>query len=89
VNYVDTINVNRDGSGSFNGENAVKVYVLTNLACCLKIELACPEVRRVLSALKAAKLITGLNSPKRQVHLERVLIMLEQAKTQVVYLEAS
>lgn len=89
IKPLDTININSDGSGSFNGENAVNVYKLAHLASMLKLELAYPSIRMTscMSALKAAKITTGLRTNKREVQLERILVMLDQAKSQVVYLE--
>lgn len=82
---LDTIRIHDDGSGSFNGENAVNVFKLALIANSLKIELAFPQFK--LTALKAAKGVTGLKTRNRAVQLDRILVMLEQAKTQVVYLE--
>jgi hypothetical protein len=85
---LDTIRIREDGSGSFNGKDAVNVYRLALIAQGLKLELAVPNMKMSrLSALQAAKRTTGLRTNKREVQLARVLVMLEQAKSQVVYLE--
>lgn len=85
IKQLDTIRIHEDGSGSFNGEDAVNVFKLALIANSLKIELAFPQFK--LTALKAAKEMTGLKTNNRAVQLDRILVMLEQAKTQVVYLE--
>lgn len=82
---LDTIHVQKDGSGTFEGENAVRVWRLSLVAQGLKLELAMPE-QVPMSNLKAAKELTGLRTNKREVQLERILVMLEQAKSEVVYL---
>lgn len=87
---LDAIHVNRDGSGRFEGPNAVAVWQLSLLAQGLKLELSRPpeaKVKPFSSNLKAAKEMTGLKTNNRVAQLERVLLMLEQAKSQVVFLE--
>lgn len=71
------------------GKDAVQVFRLAALASGLRLEIRCPGLKmsRHISALAAAKKITGLKTNKRQVQLERVELMLEQAKTQVVYVD--
>jgi hypothetical protein len=73
----------------FQGEKAVEVFRLATLISGLQLELRCPGMKmsRHMSALSAAKGITGLRTNNRQVQLERARIMLEQAKTEVIYVE--
>lgn len=88
IKKLDVIHVQKDGGGSFQGENAVAVWRLALIAQGLKLELSKPpEAKPFSSNLRAAKAMTGLRTNKREVQLERILIMLEQAKSQVVYLE--
>jgi hypothetical protein len=87
VKNLDTIRIKKDGSGSFNGKNAVNVYKLALIAQGLKLELAAPHLIDNISNLSKAKKMTGLRTNNRGVQLERILLMLEQAKSQVVYLE--
>lgn len=84
---LDVIHVKKDGSGSFEGEDAITVWQLALVAQGLKLELSIPLRKRSPSNLKIAKEMTGLRTNNRVVQLERILVMLEQAKTQVVFLE--
>jgi hypothetical protein len=85
---LDVIRIHKDGSGSFEGKHAVEVWRLTLIAQGLKLELSAPpEAPPFISNLNEAKKTTGLRTNSREVQLERILLMLEQAKTQVVYLE--
>lgn len=85
---LDVIYVKKDGSGSFEGKNATSVWQLALIAQGLKLELSRPpKVKPFRSNLQAAKAMTGLKTNKREVQLERILVMLEQAKSQVVFLE--
>lgn len=87
IKPLDIIHVQKDGGGSFEGPNAIAVWRLSLIAQGLKLELATPpHIKPFRSNLKAAKDMTGLRTNDKQQQLERILIMLEQAKSQVVYL---
>jgi hypothetical protein len=76
-------------STSMVGPKAVDVFRLAVLVNGLKLEIRCPGMKlsRHGSALAFAKQITGLKTNDRRKHLERVELMLEQAKREVLYVE--
>lgn len=87
---LDTIQIGASGDAtSFTGRKAVEVFRLATLASGLKLEISCPGMRmsRHITALKAAKQLTGLKTNDRAKQLVRVLLMLEQAKSEVLYIE--
>jgi len=71
------------------GRKAVEVFRLAALVSGLQLEIKCPGMKmsRHMSALAAAKTVTGLRTNNRLKHLARAEIMLEQAKTEVIYLD--
>jgi len=83
---MDTIKTT-DACTVMQGRKAVAVFTLAALAAGLRLEMRCPGMKmsRHLSALAAAKARTGLRTNSRAKQLERVLLMLEQAKSEVVY----
>jgi hypothetical protein len=89
VKPLDTIEIGATGGVSCVGPKAVNVFRLASLVSMLRLELKCPGLRmsRHMSALQAAKTITGLKTNNRAKHLERAEIMLEQAKSEVLYVE--
>ena len=78
-----------DSGTSFSGENAVDLYRLILLKSGLKLEMKCPGMKmsRHISALKAAKQITGLRSNDRAVQLATVEQMIARAEGKVVHVE--
>jgi len=86
---MDTIEVREGGSISCDGPKAVNVFRLATLVSGLKLEMKCPGLKlsRHGSALKFAKPITGLKTNDRAKHVARAELMLEQAKTEVVYVD--
>jgi hypothetical protein len=79
-----------DHATSMRGPQAVNVYKLAMLIQGLKLELRCPGLKfsRFGSALKFAKRETGLKTNDRAKHVGRLELMLEQAKTEVVYVDS-
>jgi hypothetical protein len=88
IMQIGKITVHATGSVSCDGLPAVQVFRLVTLASGLKLEMKCPGLKlsRHGSALKFAKPITGLKTNDRAKHLERVELMLEEARKHVVYL---
>lgn len=86
---MDRIEISNGNATSFVGRDAVEVFRLAALISALSLEIKCPgmQMSSRMSALKAAKGITGLKTNKRELHLARAKIMLEQAKTEVVYVD--
>ena len=86
---MDRIETENGEVRSMVGRDAVEVFRLATLISGLRLELKCPGMKmsRHMSALKAAKTITGLKTNDRAKHLARAELMLEQAKSQVVYVE--
>jgi len=72
---------------SMDGPKAVEVYKLAMIASGLKFEMQAPGMRMSsrISALKAAKQVSGLKTNDRAKQLERIELMLTQAKSEVVY----
>lgn len=92
IKPLDTIRIGESGeASSFTGRKAVEVFRLATLASALRLEIRCPGMKmsRHLSALAAAKQHTGLKTNDRQKQLERVLVMLDQAKTEVLYVDSN
>jgi hypothetical protein len=86
---MDSIQIKNGAATNMVGPKAVDVFRLAALVSGLRLELKCPGMKmsRHLSALAAAKTITGLRTNDRAKHLARAEIMLEQAKTEVVYVD--
>jgi hypothetical protein len=86
---MDTIELRANGGGAFDGPDAINVFRLASFVSGLQLEINCPGMRisRHITALQAAKRITGLKTNSRAKHLERAKLMLAQAKTQVLYIE--
>jgi hypothetical protein len=79
-----------DSHTSMQGPKAVNVYRLAMLIQGLKFELKCPGLKftRLGSALKFAKVETGLRTNDRAKHVARLELMLEQAKSEVIYVDS-
>lgn len=77
-----TITNHGNGGVSFVGPEAVEVFRLVILKNALKLEIKCPGIQmsRGMSALRAAKGVTGLKSNKREVHLAKVEQMIVEAQ---------
>lgn len=88
---IDKIVAHEGGSISCDGPKAVNVFRLASLASGLKLELKCPGMKlsRHGSALKFAKQITGLKTNDRAKQLARVELMLKQAHTEVIHIDAT
>jgi hypothetical protein len=85
---MDTIEVTAHAT-IMQGPKAVEVFRLASLVMGLKLEINCPGMKMSrISALAAAKGITGLKTNDRAKHLARAQLMLEQAKTEVTYVTA-
>jgi hypothetical protein len=84
----DTITLHESGSVSMSGRDAVEVFRLATLVSGLRFEISCPGMKiSRISALQAAKHITGLRTNSREKHLERALVMLAYAKARVDYID--
>lgn len=85
---MDRIELHSHGSTSFVGETAVDVFRLTVLISSLRLELKTGmKMSRGMSALKAAKRITGLKTNDRAKQIARAELMLENARRSVVVIK--
>jgi len=82
---MDTVTLIDNGGASFHGPDAVNVYRLAALISGLKLEMKGLRMSRHISALAVAKRETGLKTNKRELHIARLEIMLENAKRAVLY----
>lgn len=83
---MDRIEHHAGGSVSFVGYEAVDVFRLATLISALGFELKTGmKMSRHMSALAAAKRITGLKTNDRAKHIERAKILLENAQARVVH----
>lgn len=72
------------GGTMFSGPKAVEIFRLHALASALSLETKGIRLSKGRSALKAAKLATGLRSNDRLKHIARIAVMLEGLKREVV-----
>jgi hypothetical protein len=77
-----------DSHTSFVGRSAVEVFRLATIISALKFEIKTGMKMSRVSALKAAKQITGTNGNK-QAQLPLLEKMLEEAKAAVEYSDTS
>lgn len=84
---LDTITVSDVGT-TFSGPGAVSVFRLAAIASGLRLEMEAPKGMKVsrVSALSAAKKLTGLKTNNRDIQLDKIMGMLGQAKSRVLYL---
>lgn len=80
-------NFTEGGGASFIGRDAVEVFRLASLISAIRLESKGIRLSRGLSALKIAKVTTGLRTNNRDKQIARLQIMLENAKRAVTYVE--
>jgi len=84
---MDTVTLIDNGGASFSGPKAVNIFRLAHLISALKLEGKGIRMTRGFSALAVAKRETGLKTNKRELHIARLEIMLENAKREVLYVD--
>jgi hypothetical protein len=84
---MDTVTLSNNGGASFHGPDAVNIFRLAHLISGLKLEMKGLRMSRHISALAVAKQETGLKTNKRELHVARLEIILENAKRGVVYVD--
>jgi hypothetical protein len=87
---MDRIEHHEGGGISFVGCEAVNVFKLATLISALEFEHKTGmKMSRHISALAAAKRITGLKTNDRTKHIARVKILLENAQAQVLHVNTA
>lgn len=82
---LDTIESHGNGGMSFSGRDAVEVFRLASMISALKLEAKGIRMSRGVSVLKIAKQTTGLRTNDRMKQAERLQVMLDNAKSAVLY----